>query len=388
MQQVPVFKPLIEQEEIDAATESLKMGWLGMGSYVNKLEQGLTEYLGLKDRYLACVNTGHSALHIAMVLSGAGPGDEIITPSLNCASDFQAIFQVGAEPVLCDVRDDTLCMDVDKAESLVTKKTKAVVVIDYGCTVADHAKVQAFAKKHNLRVIHDAAHTMGSRYQGKMVGNFSDMTMLSFDPVKTMTCLDGGALIVRTKEELKRVHELRLLGMGQPAEIMYQNKRAWTFHVDGPGFRYHLLNLHAAIGLSQLAKMDLMSKTRRDACRFYSEALADVPEVRVPKIDFANVTPFIFYIRIPADRRDDFRAYMTEHGVDTGIHWQPGHAFKYLAHCRKGDLSVTDRAGNELVTLPLHSNMPRVWQEKVVETVGDFFASASSNRSRKVKAVG
>jgi dTDP-4-amino-4,6-dideoxygalactose transaminase len=388
MQQVPVFKPLIEQEEMDAAVGALKMGWLGMGSYVNELEKSLSSYLGLTDRYLAMVNTGHSALHVAMVLSGAGPGDEVITPSLNCASDFQAIFQVGAEPVLCDVRDDSLCIDVDKAESLVTKKTKAVLAIDYGCTVADHAKIRAFAKTHNLRVIHDAAHTMASRHDGKMVGSFSDMTMLSFDPVKTMTCLDGGALIVRTPEELKRVHELRLLGMGQPAEIMYQNKRAWTFHVDGHGFRYHLINLHAAIGLSQLAKMDRISRTRREACRFYTEALSGIPELRIPRIDLDNVTPFIFYVRVPANQRDDFRAYLGEHGVDTGIHWQPGHTFKYLAHCRKGDLSVTERAGDELVTLPLHSSMPRAWQQQVVDAVANFFSNSGMSYVRKASANG
>jgi dTDP-4-amino-4,6-dideoxygalactose transaminase len=286
------------------------------------------------------------------------------------------------------VLDDTLCIDVDKAEALVTKRTKVVMAIDYGCSLADHKKLQAFAKKYNLRVIHDAAHAMGSRYDGKMIGSFSDMTMLSFDPVKTMTCLDGGALIVRTPEELKRVHELRLLGMGQPAQVMYQNKRAWTFHVDGHGFRYHLINLHAAIGLSQLAKMPRISQTRRDACRFYSDALKDIPDVRVPKIDFANVTPFIFYIRVPAERRDEFRAYMGEHGVDTGIHWQPGHAFKFLSACKKGDLSVTDRAGAEVVTLPLHSSMPRAWQQQVVDAVAGFFSNSGMSYVRKASANG
>jgi dTDP-4-amino-4,6-dideoxygalactose transaminase len=383
MQQVPVFKPLIEQEEIDAAEGALRMGWLGMGSYVNDLEQALTKYLGLTDRYLACVNTGHSSLHVALALAGVGPGDEIITPSFNSISDFQAILATGAEPVLCDVLDETLCIDVDKAEKLVTPRTKLLLPIDYGCSLADHKKIQAFAAKHKIRVLHDAAHAMGSRYDGKMVGSFSDMTMLSFDPVKTMTCLDGGALIVRTQEELKRVHELRLLGMGQQAQVMYQNKRAWTFHVDGLGFRYHLINLHAAIGLSQLAKMDRISRTRRDACRFYTEALRGIPEIRIPKIDFANITPFIFYIRVPAEMRDDFRAYMTENGVDTGIHWQPGHAFNFLADCRRGDLSVTDRAGAEVVTLPLHSSMPRAWQEQVVNAVTGFFASAGTRIARK-----
>jgi dTDP-4-amino-4,6-dideoxygalactose transaminase len=388
MQQVPVFKPLIEEDEINAAAEALRMGWLGMGSYVHKFEEALKSYLGLTDRYLACVNTGHSALHVALVLAGVGPGDEVITPSFNSISDFQAILTVGAEPVLCDVRDDTLCIDVDKAEQLVSPRTKAVLAIDYGCSLADHDKIQAFAARHGLRVVHDAAHAMGSRYRGRMVGSFSDMTMLSFDPVKTLTCLDAGAVIVSSEEELRQVHELRLLGMGQPPQVMYQNKRAWTFHVDRVGYRYHLLNLHAAIGLSQLAKMDRISRTRREACRFYTEALADIPDVRVPRIDFENVTPFIFYVRVPAPLRDDFRAHLAERGVDTGIHWQPGHGFKFLAGCRTGDLSATERAGAEVVTLPLHSAMPRSWQEQVVAAIDDYFTRADRRHVRKASANG
>ncbi|MGB8275124.1 MAG: DegT/DnrJ/EryC1/StrS family aminotransferase [Alphaproteobacteria bacterium] len=386
MQQVPVFKPLIEEEEINAATEALRMGWLGMGSYVHKFEEGLTSYLGLTDRYLACVNTGHSALHVALTLAGVGPDDEVITPSFNSISDFQAILALGADPVLCDVLDDTLCIDVDKAETLVGPRTKAVLAIDYGCSLADHDKIEAFAARHKLRVIHDAAHAMGSRYHGRMVGSFSDMTMLSFDPVKTLTCLDAGALIVRTEDELRQLHELRLLGMGQPPQVMYQNKRAWTFHVDRVGYRYHLLNLHAAIGLSQLAKMDRISRTRREACRYYTEALADIAELRVPKIDFENVTPFIFYVRLPATMRDDFRAHLGRCGVDTGIHWQPGHTFKFLAGYRKGDLSVTERAGAEVVTLPLHSSMPRGWQEQVVDAIVDYFSRANSRYVHKASA--
>jgi dTDP-4-amino-4,6-dideoxygalactose transaminase len=376
MEQVPVFKPLLEQEEIDACTEALKMGWLGMGSYVSKFEEALSDFLGLEGKYLACVNTGHSALHLACVLAGVGHGDEVITPSFNCVSDFQAIITCGGEPVLCDVRDDTLCIDVDSAEEMVTEKTKAVVIMDYATSQCDHDRVKAFAAKHNLRVIHDAAHTFGSSYKGRKVGSFSDMTMLSFDPVKTVTALDAGALIVSSEEELRRIHELRILGMGQPPSVMYQNKRAWTFHVNDIGFRYHLLNIHGAMGLSQLAKIDRIASTRRATCRYYNDHFAEIGDIRTPSIDFENVVPFIYYLRVPADARDDFRTFLGERGVDTGVHWQPGHHFKLLDNCRRSDLSVSDRAGNEIVTLPLHSDMALDHMEAVVDAVKDFFAGA------------
>lgn len=385
MIQVPVFKPLLEQTEREAAVAAIDLGWLGMGSYVAEFEKQLTAYLGLTDRHVAAVNTGHSALHLAMVIADLGPGDEVITPSFNCVSDFQAILQVGAEPVLCDIRDDNLTIDVAAAERLVTPRTKAVVMMDYGNGLCDFEAVQAFADRHNLRVIHDAAHSMASRYKGRMIGSFSDITMLSFDPVKTVTCLDGGAIIVKSEEELHRIHELRILGMGQPPAVMYKNQRAWTFHVNDIGFRYHMINMHGAIGLSQLAKIDRITASRRATCAYYMDRLSGIDGLRFPRIDLENVTPFIFYVRVPAEERDQFRTYMHEHGVDTGVHWMPGHSFKLLDGCRRDALTATRKAAAEIVSLPLHSCMAEAAQAKVADTVLGYFrdARASAGKLRK-----
>lgn len=370
---IPVFKPLIEQAEIQAAVEALELGWLGMGRYVGQFEEALQEYLDCTDRHVVALSTGHAALHLALLLAGVGPGDEVITPSFNNVADFQAILATGASIVFCDIDDTSLCIDLDKAEALVTPRTKAVIVMDYDCLLCDHDRVREFAERHKLRVVHDAAHSFGSHYQGKKVGSFSDLCMFSFDPVKTLTCIDGGALIVRTEEEKSRLHEMRLVGMAQPATVMYQNQRAWTYDVRTMGFRYHMANLHASIGLAQLAKMDVISQTRRAVCRNYNARLSSVPNVRVPQTDFAGITPFLYYIRVPATEREDLRAFLSERGVDTGIHWQPGHWFTLLKDCRRGDLSVTERIGHEILSLPLHSCMTQEAQEAVMDGVTAYF---------------
>ncbi len=370
---VPVFKPLIEHSEIQAAVESLEMGWLGMGSYVGRFEEGIKEFIGCDDRHVAAVSTGHAAIHLGLIIAGVGPGDEVITPSFNNTADFQAIFAVGAEPVLCDIDDRTLCIDLDKAEKLITPKTKAMIVMDYDCILCDHDRIARIAEKRRLRIIHDAAHAFGSSYKGRMVGSFSDICMFSFDPVKTLTCIDGGALIVRTEEELERIHEMRLVGMSQPAKVMYTNHRAWTYDVKHLGFRYHMANLHAAIGLAQLAKMDIITQSRRNACRFYNEALGDIPEVRVPDTNYSSVAPFLYYIRVPAAERDGLRAFLLERGIDTGIHWQPGHWFTLLKDCRRGDLSVTETIGHEILSLPLHSCMAPETMDAVADGVIAYF---------------
>lgn len=373
MEQIPVFKPLIEQAEIKAAVESLELGWLGMGVYVGKFEEALKLFIGAEDRHVVAVNTGHSALHLAMMLIGLEPGDEVITPSFNNIADFQAILAVGAKPVLCDIREDTLCIDIAKAEVLVGPRTKAVIAMDYDCCLADHNAVADFAERHNLRVIHDAAHSLGSFYNGKKVGSFSDICMFSFDPVKTITCIDGGALVVRSQDEVEALHEMRLIGMGQPASVMYGNQRAWTYDVKRLGFRYHMANLHGAIGLSQLAKMPEITASRQAACKLYNELLAPISEVQTPLSTFKDVTPFLYYIRVPAEKRQSLRDHLKAKGIDTGVHWQPGHWFSLLQDTRRSDLSVTDRIGNEILSLPLHSKMAPMAVNRVCDAVATFF---------------
>ena len=371
--QIPVFKPLIEQEEIAACRQALEMGWLGMGSYVGQFEEALKTYLGAVDRHVIAVTTGHAALHLGLLLMGVGPGDEVITPAFNNAADFQAILATGAQPVFCDIEEDSLCIDLEKAGELVSLRTKAIIVMDYDCILCDHDRVAAFAQAHGLRVLHDAAHAFGSRYKGRAVGSFSDVTMFSFDPVKTITCIDGGALVVRTEAERQQLHEMRLLGMSQSTKVMYTNARAWTYDVQTIGFRYHMANPHAAFGLAQLAKMDRIAASRRSASRYYNKNLSGLPGVVVPKTDFIDITPFLYYIRVPAAKREPFRVFLNDRAIDTGIHWQPGHWFTLLKDCRRGDLSVTERVGQEIVSLPLHSMMTSETLDRVIQGVHSFF---------------
>jgi len=372
MKNIPVFKPLVEQEEIDAAVKSLEHGWLGMGASVGQFEEALKSYIGCEDRYIVAVSTGHAALHLSMMLIGLEPGDEVLTPSFNNIADFQAILAVGAKPVLCDIREDTLCIDVEKASELVGPKTKAIIAMDYDCCIADHDAIEELALRHDLRIIHDAAHSFGSFYKGRKVGTFSDICMFSFDPVKTITCIDGGALIVKTQEEVEILHQMRLIGMGQPASVMYGNKRAFTYDVNRLGFRYHMANLHAAIGLSQLNKMDEITRSRQSACKLYNKLLDSVDYVVTPDSSFNDVTPFLYYIRVPKEIRQQLRDYLLTQGIDTGIHWQPGHWFELLKDSNCGDLCVTEHIAYGILSLPLHSMMNPKTVKFIAEAIAKF----------------
>lgn len=370
---IKMYQPLIEEEEIEAAKGALEMKWLGMGSYVDRFEKAIQNYIGISDKYVAALSTGTAALHLGLLVAGVGHGDEVITPSFNNIGDFQAILATGAEPVFCDIESDTLNIDLNSAEKMISQRTKAIIAMDYGCICCDHDRVHEFARLHNIRVLHDAAHTFGSKYKKRMIGSFSDICTFSFDPVKNITCIDGGALIVNTEEELRMIQEMRLIGMGQPPSVMYKNQRAWTYDVKNIGFRYHMANLHAAIGLAQLKKINIIAETRQFAARYLSDNLGQIADISVPKTDFADITPFLYYIRVPQDKRDSFRSYLLENGVETGIHWQPGHWFSLFRTCRCSDLSITDAVCKEIVSLPLHSCMSIETLERIIQSIKSFF---------------
>jgi dTDP-4-amino-4,6-dideoxygalactose transaminase len=373
---IPVFKPLIEKEEIQAAIESLEMGWLGMGSYVKRFEEAVSQVCNLDaadDRHVVAVSTGHAALHLALMSIGVTAGDEVITPSFNNAADFQAIKACGADPVFVDILEDTLCIDPNKIESLISKKTKCIIAMDYDLLLCDHDALKDISFRTGIPILHDAAHSFGSRYKGRPTGNQHDYTMFSFDPVKAITCIDGGALVVKGREMVERLQAMRLIGMTQPATQMYKNERAWTYDIKDLGFRYHMANLHAAIGVQQIKKIEEIKKTRQAACEVYSDRLGDTLGLVVPKSDYSSVNPFLFYLRVLNNQRQQLRDHLKAVNVDTGIHWQAGHSFSYFKDCKRGPMDVTDLVVEQILSLPLHSKMQESDLLLVIDSIRNFY---------------
>jgi dTDP-4-amino-4,6-dideoxygalactose transaminase len=371
-----VFKPYIDLDTFDAARESLELGWLGMGSYVHRFEQDLSSYLELPThRRLVAVNTGTSALHLALKVAGVGPGDEVITPALNNIGDFQAIGMCGARPVFADIREDDLGIDVESAERVTGSRVKAVIALHYMGVPCDVDGVHLFAEEHGLRVIEDAAHATGTRHNGSMIGASGDLTCFSFDAIKTLTCIDGGAVVTSNPGEAESLFPARLLGMTQSNERLYANSRAYAYDVKDQGYRYHLANLHAAIGLSQLRKLPEFIKNRRAYARAYNEALAEVDGIVVPQTDFNNVSVFHYVMRVLNGRREELADHLRQRGIETGIHWVPGNRLSWLKDCRgAGHLPATDRIGDEILTLPLWSFMEEEVISQIIGAIQSFFA--------------
>jgi dTDP-4-amino-4,6-dideoxygalactose transaminase len=374
-QPIPLYRPMVEAEEVAAGSADLAAGWLGMGRSVSAFEQAVHRAIDGGPRATVAVSTGHAALHLAMIIAGVGPGSEVIVPAFTHLADVQAVVATGAEPVFCDIDPLTLCIDLDRARDLIGPATRAIVLMDYGPHLCDHAAGAVLAEQRGLRIVHDAAHAFGSAYHGRPVGSFSDLCVFSFDPVKALTAIDAGIVVVEDEIELHRLRRLRLLGSDQPVEAIYRNEKTWDYDAVDIGYRYHLSNVHAAVGLAQLAKLDSIRAARQAACRRYQERLKTVDGVGLPPSDFDEVNPFLYYIRVHPGLRDDLRVYLAEHGIGTGIHWRPAHLHTRFREFRQGPLHVTEQVGEEIISLPLHSAMSTGVVDRVCDEVAAYFRS-------------
>jgi len=374
MERIPVFRPHIGVDTLKHLTDALDVGWLGMGATTKEFEERIAAFLGLEGRFVVATNTGTSAFHIALRAAGIGPGDEVITTSFNYVADHQAIRMAGAEVVMCDIRDDNLGIDVAKAEALVTPRTKAIDPLHFAGIPCDMEGVYRLAKKHGLRVLEDASHAFGTEQGGRKLGSFGDITWFSFDPVKVVTSIDGGCVVVGSSEEVQQLHRLRLLGVDKDTTERYKNRRAWDYDVLSEGYRYHLTNIMASVGVSQIKRAAEFIASRQKVCRAYSDAFRGIRGVKVPPTDFTGVSPFIYSLRVLNGRREALIAHLDQRGVEVGIHFIPVHKHRFFASSRRGGMEVTDRVVQEVLTLPLHSLMRPDHVQRVVEGVRSFFA--------------
>ena len=372
---LPLYSPYLGPEVHAAASHALSEGWLALGPLTRQFESELAAYLELDaSRPLVSTSSCTAALHLAALVAGAGPGDEVICPAFTYVADHQAITQTGADVVLCDIEERTLGADPASIEALITERTKAVVVVHYAGIPCDIEAILEIGRRRGIRVIEDAAHALGTRLNGRPIGSFGDMACFSFGPVKMITSLEGGCVITPDPADKEVLEQLRLLGVTADTAARYEKGRAWDYDVVRQGFRYHLGSVQASIGLSQLAMIDTFTENRRQYCQQYNEGLAGIPGVVVPATDFAEVGAYIYVIRVDgAATREALMAHLKADGIGSGIHYFGAQDYTYYRGARKGDLSVTERVSDQVVSLPLHGIMDDGAVERVVASIRSFF---------------
>lgn len=352
---IRLSKSSISIAEKNAVAAVLDKEFLGMGEEVQKFESLLKDYF---KRDVVCVNTGTSALQLAIQSSGIGSGDEVLVPSLTYVASYQAISATGATPLSCDIDLENCFIDLSDAEKRITERTKAIMPVHYTGAVCDLEKVYGFAKRHNLRVIEDAAHAFGSKYRGKLVGSIGDITCFSFDGIKNITAGEGGCVISDDQELIRSVKDIRLLGVERDTESRFAGLRTWEFDVKEQGWRYHMSNIMAAIGIEQFKRFPIMAEKRRHLCQLYDSILKHQKRILIFKKDYSEIVPHIYPIRIIGLRnREKLTKKLLEYGIQTGIHYQPNHRLTFYRNDHELPLENTEKVYSELLTLPLHIDL-------------------------------
>lgn len=338
-----------------------------MGKEVQIFEKNLSEFFG---RDVACVNTGTSALQLSLQATGIGNDDEVLVQSLTYVASFQAISATGAKPIACDIEVTNCSIDLEDAKKRITSKTKAIMPVHYSGQPGELDKIYKFAQNYNLRVIEDAAHAFGSTFKNQKIGSFGDIVCFSFDGIKNITSGEGGCIVSSDKKVMNRVNDLRLLGVERDTEKRYSGGRSWDFDVQEQGWRYHMSNIMAAIGIEQLKRFPEISQKRKSLAKLYDSRLMIYPHIQIFKKDYDSIVPHIYPILIPeVFNRELVRRQLLENGIQTGIHYQPNHWLTFYKDSNTAFLPNTEKIYKGLLTLPLHCDLEEEDIHYVVDTL-------------------
>lgn len=364
---LPFTRPSIDEDTIAQVADVLRSGWITTGPKCKALEAALSQRYG--GRPVRLVNSATAALELALRLAGIGPGDEVITTPLSWVATANVILTVGATPVFVDVDPTTRNIDLLALERAVTARTRAVIPVDLAGLPVDRDRLYDLATRHRLRVVEDAAQSMGARWRGREIGSFGDLVSFSFHANKNMTTTEGGCLVMNTPEEALMFEKLRLQGVTRFAD--------GGMDVDVLGGKANLTDVAAAIGLGQLKRLDAFNERRVALARRYSDRFPRTLGFELPPEDFEHSNWHMFQPLLPASlpphlsSRGAFIDAMRQCGIGIGVHYPAMHLFSlYRARGhREGDFPQAERIGQRTVTLPLFPAMSDADVDRVCETI-------------------
>lgn len=377
---LPFSFPEIGQEEIDEVVDSLKSGWITTGPKAKQFEQDFAEYLGDNVHAIA-INSATAGLHLALEAIGIGPGDEVIVPTYTFTTTAEVVRYLGADPVFIDSCEDTLNMDPEAFKQAITNKTKAVIPVHFAGLACNMSEIIAIARKNNIKVIEDAAHSFPTIYNGKYIGTLdTDATVFSFYANKTMTTAEGGMLVSHNVDIINRAKVMRLHGISRDAFDRYQSKTpAWFYEVIEPGFKYNMPDISAAIGIHQLKKINIFQAKREAMAEIYFNELKELPIILPEKApDNDQHAWHLFTIRLDDSvkiSRDDFILEMSKRDIGCSVHFIPLHrhpVWKEKYNLKAENFPIAEKAFNKIVSIPLYTAMTKDDQYRVINAIKEI----------------
>jgi dTDP-4-amino-4,6-dideoxygalactose transaminase len=360
---VSFARPAIGAGEIGEVIATLESGWLTTGPRVRTFEQQFAGYVGAP--HAIAVNSCSAALHLSLLAAGVGPGDEVITTPLTFCATANAIVHTGATPVFADVDPVTMNLDPAAAAAAVTPRTRAVLPVHFGGRPVDVAAFQRLARRYGLSTIEDAAHAVEAVAGGRKIGTTADFTCFSFYATKNLTTGEGGMVTTASDDAAARMRVASLHGMSRDAWRRYEHDGPADYDVVMAGFKYNMMDLQAAIGLHQLARLDEMLARREAICRRYDEELADLPITRPAAPDAGMVHARHLYTVLIDEAvcgvsREAVRRTLAADGIGTAIHFKALHLQPYFADrfgLRRGGFPNAEFVSDRTLSLPLSASL-------------------------------
>lgn len=365
----------IDDADIEAVVSVLKSDYLTCGPKIDEAERKLCEITGAKHAVLLA--NGTASLHAACFAAGIGPGDEVITTPATFAASANCALYCGARPVFADINPETYNIDPDCVEACVTGRTKAVVAVDYTGQAVEINRIREICDQHGLVFIEDAAHSLGTKYDGRPVGSLADMTEFSFHPVKTCTAGEGGAVTTNDDSLYQKLLHFRTHGITRAQEFMdKESEGGWYYQQIFLGYNYRITDMQAALLSSQLDKLDRFAARRKVLVRRYNEAFAAMPELIIQKeIPESDTVRHLYLLQLRLEllrcgRREIFDALKAE-GVGVNVHYIPVYSFPYYRQLgyQAGLCPNAERLYERIVSIPLFYGLTDEQQDKVVEAV-------------------
>ncbi len=374
---IPLYKIYTDDEDVQLITKIIKRGsrW-AIGPEIEEFENALKDYVGVD--YCTTLNSGTSALHATLLAYGLAKNDEIIVPSFSFISTANSVLFVDATPVFSDIEEETFGLDPNQIEGKISPNTKAVVPVDYGGLPCKINEVCEIAKNKDLVVIEDSAEALGSTINGKKTGSVSDSAIFSFCGNKVLTTGEGGAVVTNSKTINEKIKSLRSHGRVDKINYFENTQEAKYEHL---GYNWRMSSITAAMGISQLNKLDKIIKMRQENAIFISSKLSKHSEIRVPAPPSGHKHIYQMYtIQLENEKiRDELHDYLSEKGIFSKVYFSPIHLtpfYKAKFNQKENSLPNTEKISQQVLTLPIYPNMTMEEKNYLVDTVSEFFESA------------
>jgi len=378
---LPFSTPTIDDAEINEVVDSLRSGWITTGPKVKRFEEAFKEYVG--SPFAIPLSSATAGLHLTLLALGIKEGDEIITTPMTFASTVSMIILCGATPVLADIEEGTLNIDVNRIREKITPATRAVIPVHFAGQSCDMDPIFNLAKEHNLTVIEDAAHAAGTEYKGKRIGSLESISIFSFHPNKNITTGEGGMVCTADEGLAEEISLLKFHGMSREAWKRFSASGTPNYDILLPGFKYNMMDIQAAIGIHQLPRLDGFIGKRAEIAAFYNAELADVAELALPGLA-AYHQRHAWHLYTPLVRtemlkinRDRFMEELKKHNIGSGLHYKAIHHHPYYREAlgvSDADLPVASYASERILSLPLFPKMSMEDAADVVEAVKQVVA--------------